>query len=124
MLAGKRAVRVGDHILREIAVLLLEKVRDPRVQGVTLTGIHLSDDLKAARVYYSVIGEKEEIGRSQAGLDSAKGFIKREIGLRSALKYVPEITFVHDPSLEKGSRMDKLFEKIEKAEEGGEKNRP
>ena len=119
MLAGKRAVRVGDHILREIAILLLEKVEDPRVQGVTLTGIRLSDDLKAARVYYSVMGEKEQISRSQAGLDSAKGFIKREIGLRAALRYVPEITFVHDPSLEKGSHMDKLFEEIEKAEEGG-----
>ena len=119
MLAGKRAVRVGDHILREIAILLLEKLEDPRVQGVTLTGIRLSDDLKAARVYYSVMGEKEQIGRSQAGLDSAKGFIKREIGLRAALRYVPEITFVHDTSLEKGSHMDKLFEEIEKAEEGG-----
>jgi ribosome-binding factor A len=119
MLAGKRAVRVGDYILKEIAVLLLEKVKDPRVQGVTLTGIRLSDDLKAARVYYSVMGAKEEIARSQAGLDSAKGFIKREIGMRAALRYVPEITFVHDPSLEKGSRMDKLFEKIEKAEEVG-----
>ena len=119
MLAGKRAVRVGDYILKEIAVLLLEKVKDPRVRGVTLTGIRLSDDLKAARVYYSVMGAKEEIGRSQAGLDSAKGFIKREIGMRAALRYVPEITFVHDPSLEKGSRMDKLFEKMERAEEVG-----
>ncbi|MCP4665903.1 MAG: 30S ribosome-binding factor RbfA [Deltaproteobacteria bacterium] len=118
MLAGRRAVRVGDRILKEIAILLLEKVQDPRVRGVTVTGIRLSDDLKAARVFYSVMGEKEQIGRSQAGLDSAKGFIKREIGLRAALRYVPEITFVHDPSLEKGSRMDKLFEDIEKAEEG------
>ena len=119
MLAGKRAVRVGDYILKEMAVLLLEKVKDPRVRGVTLTGIRLSDDLKTARVYYSVMGAKEEIGRSQAGLDSAKGFIKREIGMRAALRYVPEITFVHDPSLEKGSRMDKLFEKMERAEEVG-----
>jgi ribosome-binding factor A len=52
MLPGKRSVRVGDVILKEVAFLLLEKVRDPRVQGVTLTGVRLSDDLKLARIYF------------------------------------------------------------------------
>ena len=118
MLAGKRAVRVGDHILKEIALLLLKKVSDPRVQGVTVTGIRLSDDLKLAKVYYSVMGEKNQIDRAQAGLDSAKGFVKREIGLRMALRYVPEITFVHDTSLESGSHMDRLFEEIHNADCG------
>jgi ribosome-binding factor A len=116
MLAGKRAVRVGDQILREIALLLLERVKDPGVQGVTVTGISLSDDLKSARVYYSVIGDENGIKRAQAGLDRAKGFIKREIGLRMALRYMPQITFVHDPSMESGSHMDMLFEEIRKTE--------
>ena len=56
MLAGKRAVRVGDQLLREIADLLMRRVRDPRVKGATLTGVELSDDLKHAKVYYSVLG--------------------------------------------------------------------
>lgn len=116
MLAGKRAVRVGDQILKEIAILLLKKIEDPRVQGVTMTGIRMSDDLRQARVYYSVMGEADQVERAQAGLDRAKGFIKREIGLRVALKFLPEITFVHDVSLESGSHMDKLFEEIKKAE--------
>ena len=112
MLAGKRSVRVGDEILKEIAELLARKVRDPRVKGATLTGIHLSNDLKHARVYYSVIGIKEDIIRTQAGLDSAKGFIKREIGLRMNLRYVPNIIFEHDISLEEGNKIEKLFQKI------------
>ncbi len=112
MLAGKRAVRVGEQILKEISFILLERVKDPRVQGVTMTGIRLSDDLKQARVYYSVIGENNQIERAQAGLESAKGFIKREIGLRMSLRYVPEIKFIHDPSLESGNHMDRLFEKL------------
>ena len=57
MLAGKRAVRVGDQILREMAELLMLKVRDPRVKRTTLTGIQLSNDLKNAKVYYSVLGD-------------------------------------------------------------------
>jgi len=96
----------------EIADLLLKKMRDPRIKGATLTGIRLSDDLKYGKVYYSVLGDKEEIRRVQAGFDRARGFIKREIGIRMDLKYVPDIQFVHDPSLAKGERMERLFEAI------------
>lgn len=95
-------------------MLLLERVKDPRVKGVTVTGIRLSDDLKLARVYFSVMGSRDQVDRAQAGLDSARGFIKKQMGLRMGLRYVPEITFVHDASLEKGSTMDKLFLEIEK----------
>jgi ribosome-binding factor A len=114
MLAGKRSVRVGDQIQREISFLLLEKVKDPRVYGVTVTGIKVTNDLKLAKVYYSLLGGKNQIERAQAGLDSAKGFIKKEIGLRMALRYVPEIRFIHDPSLETGSRLERVFEEIDR----------
>jgi ribosome-binding factor A len=116
MLAGKRATRVGDQLLREIADLLMRKVKDPRVKNTTLTGIHLSNDLKHARVYYSVLGNEKEIQRAQAGLDSAKGFIKREIGLRLDLKYMPDLIFKHDPSLATGHHMEKLFQKLKSEE--------
>lgn len=120
MLAGKRAVRVGDQILKEVAILLLERVKDPRVKGVTMTGIHLSNNLKQSRVFYSVVGDKDQIEVAQAGLDSAKDFIRREIGNRMELRYVPEITFVYDPSLEMGNHMDRVFEKIRKGEVVGD----
>ncbi len=112
MLAGKRAVRVGDQLLKEIADLVIKKVNDPRVKGATITGTHLSNDLKQATVYYSLIGDEKDVVRTQTGLDRAKGFIKREIGNRMNLKYIPNITFKHDPSLEKGSYMERLFEKL------------
>jgi ribosome-binding factor A len=118
MATGKRAVRVGDLILREMAFLLLEKVKDPRVQGVTLTGIRLSNDLKQAKVFYSVLGEQGEIEKALKGLNSAKGFIKRQIGTRMELRYVPEILFVHDASLEAGSHMERVFEKMGPSENG------
>ena len=112
MLAGKRAVRVGDQLLREIAGLLARRVIDPRVKGATLTGVELSDDLKHAKVYYSVLGQPGDISRTQAGMDSAKGFIKREIGIRMELKYIPDLTFKYDPTLEKGNELERLFEKL------------
>jgi ribosome-binding factor A len=112
MLAGKRSVRVGDQILKEIADLLIRKIKDPRVKGVTLTGIQLSEDLRHAKVYFSVLGNKGDIKKNQAGLDSAKGYIKREIGLRLHLRYIPDILFKHDSALEIGEQMEKLFQKI------------
>ncbi len=116
MLPGKRAIRVGDLILKEIAFLLLEKVKDPRVKGVTLTGIKLSDDLKSAKIYFSALGETEEIKKAGAGLQSACKFIKREIGKSMELRYVPHLEFIHDTSLANGSRMEKLFEQLRETE--------
>ena len=112
MLAGKRAVRVADQIFKEISYMLLERVTDPRTKGVTITGVDLSKDLRRARVFFSIMGEQDQVKRAQAGLDSAKGFIKREMGFRMSLKYIPEIMFIYDPSLKSGSEMEKLFEKL------------
>ncbi len=116
MLPGRRASRIGDQVLREIADLLMRKVKDPRVKGTTLTGILVSRDLRSAKVYYSVIGGERDILEAQSGLDSAKGFIKREIGLRMDLKYVPDIVFKHDPSLAAGEHMERLLQLIRKEE--------
>lgn len=108
----KRAVRVGDLILREVADLLTRKVKDPRVHAVTLTGVQLSNDLRHARIFFSQIGEEKEIQRAKSGLESAKGFIKREIGIRLDLKYVPDILFIHDPSLKTGADMERLLGRL------------
>jgi ribosome-binding factor A len=112
MLAGKRATRVGDQILKCAAGLLIQKVMDPRVNGVTLTGVQVSNDLKNAVIFFSLIGNEDDIKKAQAGLDSAKGFMKREIGLYVKLRNTPDIIFKYDPTLETGNRIEKLFRKI------------
>lgn len=118
---GKRTARVADQILKEIAYLLVQKVKDPRVRGVTLTGGHLSDDLKHARIYFSVLGDQSAVLMGQSGLDSAKGFIKKEIGVRLRLRYMPDIVFEHDPTLKVSDELEKLFQKI-RSEETEEHN--
>ena len=112
MLPGKRATRVGDQILRFIAELLMHKIRDPRVKSVTLTGINLSNDLKNARIFFSVLGNESDVKQALKGLDSAKGFIKRQLGSGLELRYVPDIIFDHDPTLATGNRLEQLFKKI------------
>lgn len=112
MLAGNRSHRVGDQILREISNLLLRKVKDPRIKGVTLTDVKMSKDLRNAYVYYSLFGQDEQKKQAQVGFESAKGFIRKEIGERLHLRYVPDIRFRYDMSLEYGQKMERLLEKI------------
>ena len=112
MLAGDRAERVGDQILREISDLLLKKVKDPRLKGVTLTEVRVSRDLRNAFVYYSLFTEDEHREQAQKGFESAQGFIRKEIGERLHLRYVPKIQLKYDTSLEYGQRIDKLLDKL------------
>lgn len=112
MLAGNRSHRVGGQILREISNLLLTKVKDPRLRGVTLTDVRMTKDLRHASVYYSLVGKDEQKKQVQAGFESAKGFIRREIGERLRLRYVPDIQFKYDVSLETGQKMERLLEKL------------
>jgi ribosome-binding factor A len=110
MLAGNRSHRVGDQILREISDLLLKKVKDPRLTGVTLTDVSMSKDLRRAHVYYSILGTDEQKKQAQEGFESARGYIRREIGERLHLRYVPDMQFRYDSSLEYGQKMERILE--------------
>ncbi len=112
---------MGDQILRFVARLLVERVGDPRVRGVTLTGIRLSDDLRQAWVYFSVMDREQDLQAAKSGLESARGFVRREIGQGLALRYIPEIQFVYDPTLAKADRLEDIFRKMgSETEPGGE----
>lgn len=113
MLAGNRTHRVGDQILREISNLLLTKLKDPRLQGATVTDVSMSKDLRHAYVYYSIFGEDEKKKQAHEGFESAKGFIRREIAERLQLRYVPDIQFRYDESLEYGQKMERLLAELD-----------
>ena len=112
MMRFKRSEKVGDQIREEISQILLRELKDPRIGFVTITKVALSDDLRIAKVYYSVFGGKEEKEASYQGLESAKGYIKRELGRRVRLKYMPEISFMFDDSLEYGEHIEELLQGV------------
>lgn len=112
MLASNRSHRVGDQILREMSSLLLLDVKDPRLRGITLTDVRVSKDLRHAYVYYSLFGQDEQKKQAQAGFESAKGFIRKMMGERLHLRYVPDIQFRYDVSLERGQKIDRLLEEV------------
>lgn len=111
MLRYKRSARVGDLMREEIADILLHKVKDPRIGFVTVTGVDLTDDLRNAKVFISIY-KKEEIETTLKAIETAKGFIRREVGKRMSLRYVPELIFKIDKSIEYGEKIDRLLDEI------------
>lgn len=111
----KRADRVADLILKELAEVLLRRVKDPRLADITLTAVRVSPDLRHARVFYSLLGDDKKKASAAAGLESARGFVKRELGKRLQLRRMPDIEFNFDGSLEYGSHIDRLLDDLEES---------
>jgi ribosome-binding factor A len=111
-----RQARVGDLLKQTIAVLIQRKVKDPRVEGITITDVDVSVDLKNARIFFCILdsSRKEE---ALEGLKSAAGFLRREINKELRLRSVPNLFFSYDESFDYGSKIDEILENIGKHED-------
>ena len=107
---SQRAHRVGDQIQRELADLLKNEVKDPRVGQVTVTGVDVSGDLSHATVRFSSLAGKESSNDVTKALARTAGFLRSELSRRLNLYSVPELRFVYDDSIESGIRMSKLID--------------
>lgn len=107
-----RASRVADQIRMEVAEILSRKIKDPRVQFVTVTDVTMTADLKIARVYVTTLDTAHFEQQTAPGLKSAVGFIRKEVGRRLHLRYTPEIVFYRDTSAEYANRMEKILDSI------------
>ena len=117
MTEGKRSEKVADMIQKEISQMLVKTIKDPRVGFVTITKVTVSDDCRLAKVYFSMAGTLAEKERSMKGLDSAKGYVRRELGRRMRLKYTPEIMFQFDPSIEYAIHIGEVIQQLKQDKE-------
>lgn len=108
----RRADRVADQLREAIAQLLLREIKDPRIGMVSLTAVEMSDDLRHAKVFFSVVGGAEAQARTLAGLRSAAGFIRREAARRLQLRFAPEIVFRFDAGPERAQRVAELLHTV------------
>ncbi len=106
---GERRARVAARIREEVSLILLHRVKDPGLGGVTVTDVTMTGDLKIARVHYSVRGGEEERVAARDGLRRSRGYIRKELGRVLQMRYSPEVTFHYDASFEKGARIDILL---------------
>lgn len=117
MIPFSRADRVGGLIQKVLSNILKKNISDPRLKMATITGVKVSRDLKQARIYFTTSGDNQKKGAAIKGFSSAHGFIKRTLAHELDLKYMPDIKFLYDDSLEYGAHIDELIESI-KGENG------
>ena len=113
----RRPARVADTIRTEIGLLLLQKINDPRIQTVTITKVVVTDDLRRAKVYYSIRGDASAVNAAK-GLTSAKGFIRSHLAKELGMRYVPELDFKLDLASVHEEELEKLFKEIEEDNDG------
>ena len=107
-----RRFRLQDQFREEISSIIQQEIKDPGIGFITVLDVKLTEDLKHAKVLYSVYGSKEEIEKTTEALGRAKGYIKHLLGSRVKLRFIPELTFVFDTEQEKRARIDELLEKV------------
>jgi len=108
-----RIERVNSLIRQEISELLQRQVKDPRLSNfIAVTEVSTSADLKYAKVFISRIGSEEEKQETLSALASASGFFRRELARRLKLRYIPELSFQQDDSIERGDHLLKLIDGV------------
>ena len=118
MAEKRRLERLSEQLRVELGSLVNGELDDPRVDMVTVTHVRLSSDMRHARVYVSALEDGEDRESALEGLDSAKGFLRRQLSHRlPRLKRTPELTFEYDPTVEEGTRIQELLEQIHPKED-------
>lgn len=118
---GTRPERVQEAMRQEISLIVQNEIKDPRLGFLTITAVELTPDLRFARVYFSTLGEQKEKRLALKGLRSAKGYIKGRLADKIKLRYMPEIEFKIDESLERTRVVDDILRNWHKEIDGKEK---
>jgi len=98
---SRRAHRLGDLVMREVASMLVLETADPRLELVTISGVRMNTDLTVAEVLYSAAGDEKRKAEIEKALHKASGFLRGKLGQRLRIKKVPELRFIYDDFLEK-----------------------
>ena len=108
----RRQEQAADQIQRELSDLLLRSTNDPRIKFASITTVHVSADLRHAKVYVSIFGDQAAQKETMYAIHHASGYLKRELSSRLSFKFMPDLVFLHDESIERGDRMLRLIEQV------------
>ncbi|BBD65620.1 ribosome-binding factor A [Nostoc commune NIES-4072] len=114
MATNRRVSRVAELIKREVSQMLLNGIKDDRVGTgmVSVTDVDVSGDLQHAKIYVSIYGTDEAKAETMAGLKSATGYVRSELGARVRLRRTPEVLFLEDRSIERGNKVLALLNQL------------
>ncbi|MDX9863453.1 MAG: 30S ribosome-binding factor RbfA [Anaerolineaceae bacterium] len=107
-----RIKRIEDRIQQDLSELLLFKMQDPRLSGVSVTDVRVDRELSYASIYVSSLEGSDQAKEVLDGLESAKGFLRRELSQRAQLRYFPQLRFHWDPTPERADHIEQLLNQI------------
>lgn len=107
-----RQRKVQELLVHEISDVIRRELRDPRIGFVTITGAEVTADLRHAKVFFSSMGTAEERVETGKALNRASGFIRTEFARRAQMRFVPDLHFEFDVSIERGARISQLLEQV------------
>ena len=113
-MSTQRPGRVQEALRQEISKIVQGEMKDPRIGFITITQVDLTKDLRYARIYFSILGEDKDKKLALRGLNNAKGYIKGLVADRIKLRYMPEIAFAIDESLEHTKHIYDILDQIKK----------
>jgi ribosome-binding factor A len=116
----RRQRRVNALLREALSDLLRREVADPRLEFVTVTDVDTTSDLRQAHVYVTFLGTAEDRQSGMEALTKATGYLRRQLGQRVYLRYLPELTFHLDTSIEKGLHIDQILQSLEHPAEKSE----
>ncbi|MFI4922183.1 MAG: 30S ribosome-binding factor RbfA [Burkholderiales bacterium] len=105
-----RTRRVAEQIQRELAEIIRQEIKDPRIGMITLTDVEVSPDFSHAKIFFTHLGESRQTAESLSGLQHAAGFLRSHLAHRLKLYAVPELHFIYDTSVERGVRLSSLID--------------
>jgi len=106
---GHRLLRINERIKESVSAAIVERVKDPRVGFVTVTGVRTSPDLRQAKVFVSVLGSAAEREATLAALNQARGLLQSSITTGLRMKRTPQIEFIYDPTPAQAQRIESLI---------------
>lgn len=117
-MSPSRAERLAGVIQTEASEIIQRHLQDPRIGFLSITGVEVSADLRRAKIFVSVLGDEEAKRQTMAGLVRARGHIRSELGARLRIRFVPEIAFRLDESIERGERVVSLLRRVKEGPGG------
>ena len=117
-------MRINEEVHREFSNIIRSEIKDPRINPMTsVVAVEVAPDLKSAKAYISVLGDEKSQKDTLAGLNSAEGYIRRELAKSVNLRNTPQIRFIMDQSIEYGVNMSKMIDDICEKDESKAKSR-
>ena len=116
-MAQHRSERLGEELKKELADIVRNHIRDPRIGFVSFTDVEVTKDLRYAKIFFTVLGDEEVLKNTTIGLEKAKKFIRSELAQRLKLRYTPELTFKYDESMAYGAKINHLLHSVNDGED-------